>query len=69
MLLTNNVFQSAQQMFIRLKIKSEFVYKAQMNVHNTSKLFHKLLNVFHHAKDIQSIVNNVLQIVHLVIQH
>ena len=56
-------------MFIRLKTKLEFVYKAQMNVHNTSKLFHKLLNAFHHVKDIQSIVNNALQIVQLVIQH
>ena len=69
MLLISNVFQSAQQMFIRLKMKLEFVYKAQINVHNTSKLFHKLLNVFNHVMDIQLIVNNVLQIAQLVIQH
>ena len=67
--LINNVFHHVQVMFIRLKTKLEFVYKAQMNVHNTSKLFHKLLNVFHHVKDIQSIVNNVLELVHLVTQH
>ena len=69
MLVINNVFHHVQVMFIRLKTKLEFVYKAQMNVHNTSKLFHKLLNVFHHVKDIQLTVNNVLQTVHLVIQH
>ena len=56
-------------MFIKLKMKLEFAYKAQMNVHNTSKLFHKLLNVFHHVKDIQLTVNNVLELAHLVTQH
>ena len=50
--LINNVFHNVQVMFIRLKMKSEFVYKAQMIAHNTSKLFHKLLNVFHNATNI-----------------
>ena len=69
MLLISNVFHHVQVTSIRLKTKLEFAYKVQMNVHNTSKLFHKLLNVFHHVKDLQLTVNNVLELVQLVTQH